>query len=243
MGPDGFDSWSDGPQSHKLSPSRAPQASSLRATASRGVQPHYIQRGSSPTDPEGSSPTDPEGFITLEGFIPTASRGFTPTLHPEGLIPHCIQRGSSPRGFIPLHPEGFPPPSLSCGYSGSSRVARAQELFQGLRERCSVQVRAGLPGKHLGRLFVRVRRILGSDKCSFPLGRSPSSHWQISWLFALIGKRLQPPLTSSAAEGWGWRRCQDKPPTPVGFGEAVYVSMLAKLLYYCLYFLPESKYS
>lgn len=42
---------------------------------------------------------------------------------------------------------------------------------------------------------------------------------------------------------WGWSRCQDKPPTPVGFGEVVYVSMLAKLLYYCLYFLPESKYS
>lgn len=51
------------------------------------------------------------------------------------------------------------------------------------------------------------------------------------------------PPTSSAAAGWGWSRCQDKPPTPVGFGEVVYVSMLAKLLYYCLYFLPESKYS
>lgn len=120
---------------------------------------------------------------------------------------------------------------------GSSLVAGAQELFQGLNKRCPVQVRAGLSGKYLGRIFGRVRRILGCGRCSIPLGKNPSSHWQIPWLFALIlGNACSPPPTSSAAEGWGWRRCQDKPPPPVGFVEVMYVSMLAKLLYYCLYF-------
>lgn len=61
LGPDGFDSWGDGPRSHKLSPSGAPRS----------------------------------------------------------LL------------WEPLRPARFTLAFLGCGYSGSSLVAGAQELFQG----------------------------------------------------------------------------------------------------------------
>lgn len=154
--------------------------------------------------------------------------------------------GSAPVGAPlrePLHPAGFTPALLGCGYLGSSLVAGAQELFQGLSKRCSVQVRAGLSGKHLGRLFGRLRRILGCGRCSFPLGKSPCRYWQISWLFALIGKCLQPPPDLRCSRGVGLEKVPGQATPSSGFVEVMYVSTLAKLLYYCLYFLPESKYS
>ncbi|XP_074385679.1 uncharacterized protein LOC141725622 [Zonotrichia albicollis] len=287
LGPDGFGSWGDGAQSHELSPSRAPQAPSLRATASRGVHPPEgfippasrgvhppciqrgsppsasrgvhppciqrssspfasrrvhppcIQRGSTPqrgsspqrgsphTDSEGSSLSASRGIHPLEGFIPP--RGIHPS---RGVHPHCIQRDSPPsasrgvhppEGFTPLHPEGFIPqrgssptdpeglipsegftPLASEGVFPTFPLLQSFRLISGgqssgavsgiKRKICSVQARAGWPRKHLGRLFVRVRWILGSDRCSFPLGRSPSSLWQRSLGFLPgLGNACSPP--------------------------------------------------
>ncbi|XP_063032727.1 splicing factor 3A subunit 2-like [Melospiza melodia melodia] len=236
-----------------------PQRGSSIQRSSSPLHPEGFtpQRGSPHTDSEGSSLSASRGIHTPKGFIPYLSRGVNP---------HCIQRGSSPtnpegfihqRGSSPLHPEGFipsegfiplasggvSPPSPSCSHSGSSLVARAQELFQGLRERCSVQVRAGWPGKHPGRLFVRVRRILGSDRCGFPLGRSPSSLWQRSLGYLPgLGNACSPP-DLKCSRGVGLEKVPGQAPHSSGFWGGCYVSMLAKLLYYCLYFLPESKYS
>lgn len=46
------------------------------------------------------------------------------------------------------------------------------------------------------------------------------------------------PPASSAARGQD-RVPSASPPTPAGSGETTYVSVLAKLLCYCLYLLPE----
>ncbi|KAI1229895.1 Lamin-A, partial [Lamprotornis superbus] len=102
-----------------------------------------------------------------------------------------------------LSPSGGPLFGSHCIQQGSPQLFLAAELFQGLSKRCSVPVRAGLSGKHLGRLFGRLRQILGCGRCSFPLGKSPSRYWQISWLFALIGKCLQPPPDLRCSRGVG----------------------------------------
>lgn len=164
---------------------------------------------------------------------------------PAGLMDLGPTSSAPPRPPLwePLHPAGFTPAFPGCGYLGSSVVAGAQELFQGLSKRCSVQVRAGLSGKYLGRIFGRVRRILGCGRCSIPLGKNPSSHWQIFWLFALIGKCLQPPSDLRCSRGVGLEKMPGQATPSSGICGSHVCTHACKASVLLPIFLPESKYS